>query len=296
MGIAMSRTSPKVDDELTAYLRDQRKLIASRTHHLHEQLKRLKMAIISDRLSITLKVLTGLVGLAVAAGLALIIWNAAHADGLVIESFSVPADMASRGLSGQVVATQMLDKLTAMQSATRSNRAPRTYANNWGDDVKVEIPDTGISIGEAYRFLRGWLGHETHISGEVYRIATGIALTARIGANSGASFAGAESDLDALVQKAAEHLYGISQPYRYGVYLDQQGRHSEAASVLQALAKTGPPSERAWAYNGLGLGTDDPDVEAVHRLYSRAVALDPTNALATANVAGAEGWLGHAEL
>jgi tetratricopeptide (TPR) repeat protein len=77
--------------------------------------------------------------------------------------------------------------------------------------------------------------------------------------------------------------------------LDQQGRHSEAASVLQALANTGPPSERAWAYNGLGVGTDDPAVDATYQLYSRAVALDPANALATANVGNSERNLGHAE-
>ena len=92
----------------------------------------------------------------------MMVWNAAHADGLIIESFSVlPSDMASRGLTGQVLATQMLDKLTAMQRATRSTRAPRTYANNWSDDIKVEIPETGVSIGEAYRFpAQYWLGRQ----------------------------------------------------------------------------------------------------------------------------------------
>ena len=34
-------------------------------------------------------------------------------QGPVIEPFSVPPDMASRGLTGEVVAGQMLDKLTA---------------------------------------------------------------------------------------------------------------------------------------------------------------------------------------
>ena len=148
------------------------------------------------------------------------------------------------------------------------------------DDIKVEIPETGVSIGEAYRFLRSWLGHETHISGEVNRTATGIALAARIGTESSADFTGAESDLDAMMQKAAERLYGITQPYRYGAYLGQQGRPTDAYSVivLQALAKTGPLSERAWAYNGLGVNTDDHDIDVLARLFGRAVELDPTNA------------------
>jgi len=300
-------------EDARAFLKKYGALVDDQRHHLHEQTKltRLEAEELAHELSLrhwslwvrhasgllklALELSAGLLLLFAVTSIGVMVWNAAHADGLVIESFSVPADLASRGLSGQVVATQMLDKLTAMQSATRSNRAPRTYANNWGDDIKVEIPDTGISIGEAYRFLRGWLGHETHISGEVFRTATGIALTARIGADSDATFAGAESDLDAMVQKAAEHLYGISQPYRYGAYLNQQGRNSEATTVLQALAKTGPPSERAWAYNGLGVGTDDPAVDATYQLYSRAVELDPTNALAIGNLATSERTLGHFE-
>jgi tetratricopeptide (TPR) repeat protein len=283
----------------SALIDDQRKLVQLQAKELSHELGLRHWSLwvrhASGLLKLALEFSAGLLLLFAVSAIGVMVWNAAHADGLVIESFSVPSDLASRGLSGQVVATQMLDKLTAMQSATRSNRAPRTYANNWGDDIKVEIPDTGISIGEAYRFLRGWLGHETHISGEVYRSATGIALTARIGADSGASFAGAENDLDALVQKAAEHLYGITQPYRYGVYLEQQGRHSEAATVFQALAKTGPPSERAWAYIGLAVGANDPDPYAGSRLFGRAVELDPTNALAIGDLANTEGGLGHAE-
>jgi tetratricopeptide (TPR) repeat protein len=249
----------------------------------------------SGLLKLALELSAGLLLLFAVIAIGVMVWNAAHADGLVIEEFSVPGDLAVKGLTGQVVATQMLDKLTDMQSKTKSNRAPRTYANNWGDDIKVEIPETGVSIGEAYRFLRGWLGHETHVSGEVFHTAAGIAVTARIGADSGATFAGAEGDLDALVQKAAEHLYGITQPYRYGVYLDQQGRHNEGVRVMQALAKAGPPSERAWAYSGLGTISDDPNVDVPIRLYSHALELDPGNALATNNLATTERLMGHPE-
>ena len=299
LALGVAAQNARVAAEAETFLKEQTRLTQLQAQELSHELKLRHWSLwvrhASGLLKLALELCAGLLLLFVVTAIGVTVWNAAHADGLVIESFSVPADLAARGLSGQVVATQMLDKLTSMQSATRSNRAPRTYANNWGDDIKVEIPETGISIGEAYRFLRGWLGHETHISGEVYRSATGIALTARIGADSGATFAGAESDLDALVQKAAEHLYGITQPYRYGVYLDQQGRHSEAATVFQALAKTGPPSERAWAYNGLGVGTDDPGADGPFLMFSRAVTLDPTNSLATGNLAGAEGARGHAE-
>jgi hypothetical protein len=149
MGIAMSRGSSALDGELAAYLRDQR-------HHMHEQLTQLHLGIWEKRIGMALRVATLFVGIGVASVLAVLVWDAAHADGLVIESFSVHADMAEKGLTGQVVATQMLDKLTTMQNLTTSLRAPRTYSNNWGNDLKVEIPETGISVSESYSFLRGW--------------------------------------------------------------------------------------------------------------------------------------------
>ena len=71
-------------------------------------------------------------------------------------------------------------------------------------------PETGISIGELQRFLKSWLGHDTHITGEVWRTQNGIAVTARESGEAGATSTGPESDLDGLMQKAAEHVYSTN--------------------------------------------------------------------------------------
>jgi hypothetical protein len=63
----------------------------------------------------------------------------------------------------------MLDRLTDLQNRTISVRAAQSFDNNWGNDIKVEIPETGVSFGEAYRYLKVWLGHEIHLSGELVR-------------------------------------------------------------------------------------------------------------------------------
>ena len=148
--------------EADAYLRDQR-------HHMHEQLQQLHLDIMEKWLGVALRVATLVIGLAAATGLGALVWDAAHSKGLVIEPFSVPPDLASRGLTGQVVAGQMIDKLTTM-TKSESSRAVQSYANNWGNNIKVEIPETGVSIGELRNFLREWLGHETMVGGEiVYR-------------------------------------------------------------------------------------------------------------------------------
>jgi len=56
-----------------------------------------------------------------ATGVGLLAWDAVHGNGLLIEPFSVPPDMAAKGLIGQVVASQVLDRLTTIQTTTVSD-------------------------------------------------------------------------------------------------------------------------------------------------------------------------------
>src|SRR5437868_11921316 len=110
-------------EKADAFLDDQRQ-------HLHEQLKQIHLDIFEKWLGVALRLATLCVGIGAATGVCLMIWDAAHSKGLLIEPFQMPPDMAAKGLSGQVVASQLLDKLTAMQNATQSYRAPQAYENN----------------------------------------------------------------------------------------------------------------------------------------------------------------------
>jgi tetratricopeptide (TPR) repeat protein len=277
-------------EKADAYLDDQR-------HHIHEQLKQIHLDIFEKWLGVALRLATLGVGIAAATGVALMVWDAAHSNGLLIEPFSVPPDMAAKGLTGQVIASQVQDKLTEMQAATLSFRPARSYANNWGNDIKVEIPETGVSIGEFRRFLRDWLGHDTHISGEVWHTDAGLSISARTSGERGATFGGPASDFDALVQKAAEHVYAQTQPYRYANYLRGQFRIEEARAIFRRLTASGSPEEEGWAWQGLATipgpgGSSDREAAAALR---RAVAVYPDYTMAHISLAGAEGNMGHAE-
>jgi tetratricopeptide (TPR) repeat protein len=291
-----ARENSSIAEDARVYLREQTEFVRLQAEQLREEGKlslRLRHAGEVLKFAFELSVALVLVGIVIALGAA--VWTAAHDNGLVIEAFSVPPDLAARGLSGEVVASHLLDKLTRMQDETNSIRPADTYRNNWGDDIKVEIPDTGISIGELYRYLRHWLGHETHITGEVYRTPTGIAVTARAGA-AGTTFTGKESDLDALLQKAAEQVYAQTQPYRYAAYLDDQNKIAESMRMLEAYAPSAPPAERAWAYSLLG-NLDEffgREKEAMATLRI-AVAADPDNAHVWDNLANQEQTLNHVE-
>ena len=283
-----------------AFLEDQR-------HHLHEQARHLReqlaLKLWELRMGVVLRVATAIVGIAVAGGLAYLVWDAAHSKGLIIEPFNVPSDMASRGLTGEVVAGQMIDKLTTM-TKSESSRAVQSYANNWGSNIKVEIPETGISIGELRNFLRDWLGHDIHMSGEIYRTADGIAVTARAGGEEGATFTGKETDLDALVQKAAEHVYEVTQPYRYGNYLDRNydlkgmaQRIAKATQVYRRLIAGDDKKEQAWAWNGLATLQFNfyADNQKSAWYYRKALAANPDFTLVYFSLSARNGPLGQQE-
>src|SRR6202034_2960714 len=97
------------------------------------------------------------------------------------------------------------------------------------------IPDTGISIDDLSRLLRGWLGHETHVSGEIYRDGDDIVLTVRGGANPSHTFRGREADLDALMDKAADALLRETQPFVYLDLLARRGDIAGSAKVARNL-------------------------------------------------------------
>ncbi len=263
---------------------------------LIEQARLIRLQIVGERLSNGLKMLTGLAGFAAAATLGVMVWQASQYQGLVVEPFSVPPELAQSGLTGEVAASRVLDRLAAMQAGTNSVRASASYARSWGRDIEVEIPETGVSLGELQRQLRSMFGRETRVAGEIVRQGAGLSVTARSDGAAGSSFAGAEAELDTLIAKAAEDVYRRTQPYRYSVWLRAQDRRPESREVLLAVAGSGTTSDRAWTNIGLAnvAGMQEgPDV-ALNYL-ERAEALAPQIHLVSYNIGGNRRSLGQDE-
>ena len=306
MALALGGASrPKADaflDKQSQLVEEQMQLARIQIEDAREQrnlhLSHLRLRRFSDYSKMALEITVGLFLLVIVGGFGAMVWSAAHSNGLVIEAFSVPPDLDNRGLTGQALASQMLDKLIAMQNATRSDRPAQTYANNWGDDIKVQIPDTGVSIGELSRFLRQWLGHETHISGEVFRDAKSITLVSRIGDSGSTRVSSPETDLDTLLQKAAEAIYARTQPYRYAIYEMYSGNWRDAKRIHTADTLSADPLERAFAWTGLGFVAMnyEHDMHAANADFWRSVREVPDFSFGWGDIeAYSESSLGHDE-
>ena len=299
VAVALGRTthSSEINAKAAAFLEKQARLVDLQMEHLHEerelQHRHGRLKFFSERLKVGLQLLTMVVGLAIAIGAGVMVWSAAHARGLVIEAFTVPPDLAARGITGKVVASKLLDDLTTMQNSVQSARAASTYANNWTTDIKVEIPETGVSIGDLQRMLVQWLGHQTVIDGEIYRTSTtGLTVAARVGAIPARGHAGPEANLDALIQTAAENVFEDTQPYRYAVWLRNPdvNRQDESRVVYARLATDGPLAERPWAT--LGMSRSAANETARLDLINQALRLDPNLTVAWENRGSAQDDLG----
>jgi tetratricopeptide (TPR) repeat protein len=206
--------------------------------------------IAGERAGFALKVLTALAGLAVAGALALMAWDASRADGLVVEAFLVPPDLAARGVTGEVVARDILDRLGQLDAESQSLDSVRV-SDAWTETSKIQVAETGVSLDDVLRLLRRWLGHETYVSGEVTPGAPGpgsvgsVRLKLRSGPGRAIVVEGPADQLPILADAAAERLFAQARPLVYAEVLLHRGNPLAAQPILaRTLATSQDPHER----------------------------------------------------
>ena len=278
--LALKRVGEQ-DPDAKLLLQAQARALRIQTEHLHEQrevqLSHLKARRLSEWLKVGLQLLTALVGIAVAAVVLAMVVDAARSRDIVVDEFDAPPALAGRGLTGRVVAVGMLDALTRLQAATRVTAAKRRLASAWRGDIKVEVPETGVSIGELRRLLHGLLGHDLHLEGDLVQTeAGGLSLTVRGDGVPARTFAGAAADLDKLTTAGAEYIYGAIDPYLLATYLSNAGRTAETLSFLAAAYPDAAESEQPDLLNQWGNAFFDADrpLDAIAK-YRAALALKP---------------------
>ena len=245
--IAMARVAASDDpDPARALLEEHRLMVGAQRGLARHELFRSRFRTVRDAcIALLFIALVGLLGIAVV--------GASRSKAIVVQAFNVPPSLAARGLTGEVVAQRFLDRLADIQRNADTVRAPASFGSAWSGDLKVQIPSTGVSLDDASRLLRRWLGDETYVSGEVIVDGGILKVSTRSGSQPVAEASGSWSELDATLQKVAEVYFGQQQPYLYSIYLSDAGRDAESMAVAVQLARSGPRDERAWGYNAWGI-------------------------------------------
>ncbi len=256
-----SRQDPAVARDTSAFLQEQTQLLkvqkehlkdehALRMSHLHNVLREEKVRRLALRLRVCFQIFIALVLCLLGLGVFLMLHDAFMSKSVVVEPFESPADLVARGLTGKVVASGLLDELNRLQAATRTILAKPSLSNAWASDVKLALPEAGISIGEVSQLLKARFGHDVHIDGELVAMdGGGLALTVRGDGVPPITFSSAAGDLAKLTSQAAEHVYASSQPAVWAIYLSNTGRFAEAIAFCQAAFAAADKADRPYLLN-----------------------------------------------
>ncbi len=257
---ASYKGNSKLPPEVSEYYRRQATLVGIQTEHLHEQrqlvLSHMRMRRFSERFRAFTQVALSIVVTIVAVFVIVLLHDAFTSRAILVEPFDTPRLLGDDGMNGKVLAGAVLDVLTQLQVATRTSLAARTLSNTWSDDIKVDIPATGISLLDLDRLLRARFGHDLHLSGSLVRSEAGnVTLSVRGNGVLPKSFTGKANELDRIIAQAGEYIYGQSQPARYADYLDSVGRYGDELSFSKAAYFSAAPEDRPFLLLSWGNAT-----------------------------------------
>jgi len=291
-------------EEARDYLRKQSLLADLQIDNLRKQdeyeLSHLRWRRFNDQMKGAMQIMVVAIGLLVVLGIAATVWNASRADGLVVDAFTVPPDFEKAGTTGDVIAGDITSKVTSIRKTATdiSFSISADVSADRHNDIKVEIPETGVSISEVWRYLRRWLGHERHLTGNVRALGGGrIALTTSLDGAAAMTEEGAASDLSALEQRAAEDVFGAFDPVNHINYLSFEGHSGEALAAAERFVPVSQGQLHADSYSLLSLMTvyatgDVPLAIARARI---GTDLDPKLAVLHVMTARYNYFLGHEE-
>ena len=288
IAMAAAASGRPLPEAARAVLEKHAALIDIQCHHEREEIAFVRVQ------RITRWLILGAVA-ALLLGICALVRSAATGHALVVEPFNVPPALAQAGINGEVMATRVMDQIADMQERAISTRPPSTYSTNWGEDINVAIPQTGVTLGDFKRLLRGWFGNETRISGEAVRLGDKWNVTARVTGHT--AVAATDADLEAATKQVAEGVFRQTQPFRYVIYLGEMGRATEAMAAARQLAFEGPEEERPWGLVALANHMAPPDFGLYETLdiKRRAAEAVPNFPMPVGNYAGALESLGRWE-
>jgi tetratricopeptide (TPR) repeat protein len=284
----LAGNDPEVARHTSAFLQEQTQLLkvqkehlndehALRITHLRNQLSEETVRRFGLRMRVGFQLFIVLFATVIGIGIAVMIYDAVTSRRVVVDAFEAPPALAARGVSGTVVASGLLDELTRMRIATRTSMAAkRDLSSAWSNEVKVSLPDSGISLSELSRLIKDRFGHELHIGGDLIETSTGsLSLTVRGNGVPPKTFTGSADQLAKVTVEAAQYVYAESQPVLWAIYLENEYRYAEEVAFIKSVYAAVDPTDRPYMLNSWAnaqSALNEPSVADL-KLYQEAIRL-----------------------
>src|SRR5271166_4539887 len=174
-------------------------------------------------------------------------------DVLIIDPFTVPKHFEEAGLTGEVIANRIGDKLHQIEIATQTQmkKDNLTSLREEGSVPDVEIPGTKFGLKTLVDVTRAVFGiYPKHISGDIVvpvdapakvvgsppakqQARVTVYLTQGRSRGAGVTLDVPADDLELLVQSTAEAALGQVNPYVLAVYRDDRREYEKAIELAR---------------------------------------------------------------
>src|SRR5271157_939011 len=227
-------------------------------------------------------------------------------DVVIIDPFTVPKHFEEAGLTGEVMANRIGDRLRQIEIATqtRMKKDNLTSLREEGSVPDVEIPGTKLGLKTLVDVTRALLRiYPKHISGDIVvpvdiptkvvgsppvkkQATVTVYLTQGRSRSAGVTLDVPADDLELLVQSTAETALGQVNPYVLAAYWYDHREYDKAIEIaekiIQDTSQDVPHKEAACILWGNVLEKQGKHEEAIAK-YQEAIELDPKYALAYNN-------------
>ncbi|MGH8396934.1 MAG: tetratricopeptide repeat protein [Gammaproteobacteria bacterium] len=266
------------------------------SHTLRAQHRQLRSQRLHDRFRTIYQTVLSVIALVVLGTIVYAVYTAATDQSVVVNQFQVPPSFVAEGNSGTVVASAFLDQLQILQSASRSSQATLALQDAWSNNIRVQVPDVHVSLGDIRHSLHQWLGHEIQINGDVVEQGNQIMLTVRGTSFAAKTFSGSPANLQKMLTEAAEYVYSQAEPYQFATYLEENNQYGQAIQLVQAAYPSASSKEQPWLLNAWGnaLSFLNQNAAATDK-YEQAIHLDPHIWTVYGNIQDSEIALGQEE-
>lgn len=220
-------------------------------------------------------------------------YHEAYRQTLNISIFDTPERLAERGITGQVVAKSLFDKLVERRKTVTTLDAG-DLKEGWTEHRSdVAIPETHFTIKSVFRYLRELTGNEIVVGGELLLDGEDLIIKARVAGNPPLKVRGKIGDWDSLLGDVANYIYETTQPAVLASYLGLTAKTPDDLSKLSRhivkminIIPRLPRNVMAVAYDAYGgaLMRQEKLAEAL-AAFNQAMYYDPQFGLAVINAA-----------
>ncbi len=216
---------------------------------------------------------------------------------VLVDPLSVPKLLEEQGLTGQVVAAEVADRIASMEEAVET-LAPKDQLRLSSDSSvpDVEVPETKLSVRSVVQLLQVFLHRQPpHIHADIVCLMPGCAGAGPAASGDAPSerleviyrFSDGKAlfvhkrfraiDVDDAVAKLSKLVLSQVNPYVMGRYADEIDHDPAAAvQILESCARNKDCTLRGWAFNKWGnVLSDQGKMDEAIAKYQKAIELDP---------------------